>query len=65
MYSIISDYGYGDVSVVESGLSEEQVVSWFHQNRNYSLSCGLNDLPSESDFIYYWVEDYLVPNILK
>jgi len=57
MYRIVANYGYGDKTWISRFLSEQDVINYFHINKGYSEDCKLEDLPSDSDFIYYWEVD--------
>ena len=57
-YRIVSDFGYGDKSWVERDLTQEQVISWFVENRNYPEDTVFDELPYyDSDMIYYIEDD--------
>lgn len=57
LYRIVSNYGYGDKTWIDRGLTKEQVVDYFVYSRNYSKDTTFEDCPSDSDFTYYYEED--------
>jgi hypothetical protein len=57
MYRIVSDYGYGDKTWLERGLTKDEVIQWFIVHKNYSKDITFEDCPNDSDFTYYYEKD--------
>jgi hypothetical protein len=57
-YRLVSNYGYGDKTWLERDLTEQDVINYFINNRNYPKDTTFEDCPdNNSDCTYYYEED--------
>lgn len=57
-YRIVVDYGYGDRTWLERGLTKEEVVRWFIDNLKYPEELTFEECPQDDGYTYYYEEDH-------
>lgn len=56
LYALKSDYGYGDWSIVERNLTEQEAITLFN-DRNRSSKTSIDEVEYNHDYIYYIVDN--------
>ena len=58
-YRIVANFGHGDRSWVDRGLTREEVLNWFIKVQSWPKTTKFKDLPNaEIRGHYYWEEDH-------